>query len=98
MHPEGMQLVQMTVILKVHGHQVLWPHPHAAVFPIEAYSYMPCITQSAGYACNADMPLKRQNLSASPTELHHLVMCTSCAVQKNVKTADDVFLEAAGGD
>ncbi len=66
MDPEGMQLVQMTVILKVHGHQVLWPHPHAAVLPIEAHRHMPCITQAAGHVCNADMSLKRQTLSASP--------------------------------
>lgn len=84
MDPEGMQLVQMTVILKVHGHQILWPHPHAAVFPIETHSHMACITQSAGHACNADMPLKRQTLSASPTELHLLVLCTSHAVQEYV--------------
>ena len=66
MDPEGVQLVQMTVILKVHGHQVLWPHPHAAMFPIETHRHMPCISQSADHACNADMPLKRQTLSASP--------------------------------
>ena len=63
---EGKQLVQMTVILKLHGHQVLWPHPHAAVLPIETHRHMPCILQSAGHACNADMPFERQILSAPP--------------------------------
>ena len=68
MDPEGMQLVQMTVILKLHGHQLLWPHPHAAVLPIETHRHMPCMMQPAGHACNADMLLKRHTLSALPAQ------------------------------